>query len=327
MNYFMHESKDSVHQVLSPVMLIAFNRPKALINQLKRLDNETPRIVEIFIDGEKPEFKDRRLEVINVASAWAERSRHQVNLNTSLFNFGIREHFPRAAEIFFSKHKVGIILEDDITFSANFFQYCDYFLKSKIRHDFWSICGHNPASPPSKRSSKSNSTFLSNIHTIHGWATNHHSIERYLSFRKKSPSEVLKLIEMISRQLTIDPMLRKSIELTWKKKFLRSLSARGGGSWDNSWVLAGWFYGAPSILPSFSLTQEIFSPNEGGTHESRRALKSINIESSLKTNYKFSNVNKRRDIKLMKIWGITRQYSWGYFYRIHKQISELQPSE
>lgn len=324
MNYSMHESKDPIVQVPSPVLLIAFNRPKALADQLKRLDSETPRIVEIFIDGERPEFKKRRLEVLRVASAWAERSSHNVNIESPLVNFGIRRHFPHAAEIFFSKHKTGIVLEDDIFFSVNFFQYCDYFLMSDIKHDFWSICGHNPTSPSSKEFLQSNSTFLSNIHTIHGWATTHHSIERYLSFRKKLPSEVLKHIETISRQLTFDPMLRRSIELTWKKKFLRSLSEKGGGSWDNSWELAGWFYGSPSILPTFSLTQEVNSTNEGGTHEKRGTSKSINIDSSLKIDYNYSKIKKKRDIRLMKVWGITRKYSWGYFYRIHKQILEIQ---
>jgi len=311
-------------RTVSPIMLVAFNRPLALTRQLERIEVECSRVVEVFIDGPKSESDPSQLEVIRIASTWAKQTHHDVNIYVSQINFGIREHFPYIAERFFSKHNSGIILEDDIYFSSAFFDYCDNFLSLDTESKLWSICGHNPTSNILSTDSKINYTFLSNIHTIHGWATNANSVERFLEFRAKPASEILKSISSVSKKLTFDPMLRKSFELTWKRKFLRSISENGGGSWDNSWELAGWFNQAHSIMPSFSLTREDNSTNEGGTHSFTRSSTKQIMQFHLPIDYEFSSLERRRDIKMMKVWGITRKYSWAYWGRVRRQLLELE---
>lgn len=319
--YYMDDTRSETPRL--PILLIAYNRPAAIANQLKRLEGEPSRHVHVYIDGAKPESELQQDLVIKQAEKWADSTKHKPFIHVNNLNFGIRNHFPYAAQRFFSNFPKGIVLEDDITFSSDFFEYCEFFLSNHNSHTFWSICGYNPILNGKSGFRGEINSFLTAVHTIWGWATSSLSIEHYLSFKTMSQEKILEQIDSFSRNFTIDTRLQRSIELTWKRKFLRSVSTAGGGSWDNAWLLAGWHSKKLSVMPSVSLSEETTVENERGTHDGTRNYKGSHDFQSLGYSRSLAPKRRNRDLKLMKVWGITRAYSWLYSRRIKKQLADF----
>jgi len=306
-----------------PLLIIAYNRPNTTSRQLERLDDAYSRDIHFFIDGPKQQDIENQGKVVQIIEKWAESTSHRPFIHISKMNLGIRNHFPLAAESFFSMHNQGIILEDDIAFRSNFLDFCEQSLKDSSATSIWSVCGYNPQSRQQAHKDSLNSRFLTNIHTIHGWATFSESIERYLSYRALPKQAVLADIVNSSHNFTSDPFLRRAIELTWKRKYLRSVSESGGGSWDNSWELAAWHSCLPSIMPSESMSAEIRVGNEIAVHDSPRKQNPL---SNFYDSYFLDHIaplNKSRDIRLLDTWGITRPYAWRYPLRIRRQLRTM----
>lgn len=306
-----------------PILLVAYNRPTTLSIQFERLENISPREIHVFIDGPKQKDIENQNRVIQISKIWAENTLHRPSIHISERNLGIRDHFPLAAERFFSIYSQGLILEDDISFGSNFFEFCEQTSKAFAGKPIWSICGHNPISMVRSSLPHANSSFLTNIHTIWGWATFSTSIEHYLSYRTSPARKVFADIVDISHKFTSDPLLRKAIELTWKRKYLRATSESGGGSWDNIWELAAWNSGLPSVMPNYSLSSEMRQTNESGTHDSRREYKLFKDLPELQFSSVVSPLRKSRDISLLGTWRITRPYAWRYFLRVKQQLRAL----
>ena len=306
-----------------PIMLMAYNRPKAIFEQFKRLEKVAAREIHLFIDGAKSIDTQAQRKVVSIASKWAESTRHLSFIHIATKNLGIREHFPFAAKVFFNIHSKGIILEDDISFSSDFFPYCERHMSKNVLSETWSISGNSALEKRIRFLDHKNASFYTNIHTVHGFATTSNSVERFLRYRTFSHNKVMAEIEAFSRELTNDPMLRRSIELAWKRKYLRSLGETGGGSWDNTWELAGWNSKLPSLMPCFSLTKEVTTSGEIGTHHSIRRYDTSESFNKSKLSDQIYQLNQGRDIKMMNIWGITRRYSWAYSLRISSQLRLL----
>ena len=314
------------HKHNLPVLLMAYNRPLTITRQFERLEKEHPREIHVYIDGAKQNDVQTQSQVVQATSKWAENTRHRPYIHIGSRNLGIRDHFPFAAKRFFSQHLTGIILEDDIAFSPDFFSFCERSLQLSDNKNFWSVCGHNPTPKSSTIIGNSNASFLTNIHTIWGWATVSQSIEQFLKYRTYPVKRVFEDIEVACRGFTKDPFLQKAIELVWKRKYSRSVSKEGGGSWDNSWELAAWNSKFPSIMPIYSLSKEVIANSESGTHNTVRENYSADNFLKLQHSSKLYPLKKSRDISLMQIWGLKRSYAWAYSMRIRKQLNNLSLS-
>ena len=309
-----------------PILLMAFNRTKTLERQLLNLDSLSPRKIVIHVDGATRSTQESQKSVLKLAECWAEKSEHNIEIKAKDTNLGLLKHFPIAASDFFSSHTFGIILEDDIDFGPSFIDMCEQAFNSKSLNDLWSICGHNPSGKFLKGNRVQVSLRLSHIHTIWGWATSSFNIERYLSYGSKTKDQIFKDIDAFSKEITRDIFLQRSIKLTWRRKIARYLHPNSGGSWDNLWELAGWKSKLPSLMPSHSLSTEFVHPNESGTHASTRAFHKFYSEVPINSISAVSKQSNYLDIQMMKMWGISRKYSWGYALRIASQLRDFDKS-
>lgn len=307
-----------------PILLIAFNRPKTLQRQFQNLDLLTPRKIVVHVDGARGSKQKSQKEVLALSERWAGESNHEVDIKAKNSNLGLRKHFPVAANDFFGSHKFGIVLEDDIIFGQSFIDLCERVINSRNSENLWSICGHNPYGRIVDENKIEINLRLSHIHTIWGWATSSVNIERYLSYATKRKDEMFKDIDSFSSKITRDVLLQRAINLTWRRKITRYFLPNSGGSWDNLWELAGWNSKLPSLMPSHSLSTEFVFPTESGTHSSERTLQRIYGEASVESIERVSAQNNSLDIRMMRMWGISRKYSWGYALRIASQLRNLE---
>jgi len=311
-------------QLSLPILLIAFNRPKTLERQFQNLDRLSSRKIVVHIDGATNSTRESQKSVLLLAEKWAYESNHDVDIKAKNFNLGLRNHFPAAACDFFSSHTAGIILEDDIDFGQTFIDLCEKTFNLVSFGHLWSICGHNPSGKLLEQNRVEIDLRLSRIHTIWGWATSSSNIERFLSYATKPREEMFKDIEVFSKEITRDIFLQRAISLTWRRKIARYLLPNSGGSWDNIWELAGWNSKLPSLIPSHSLSTEFAFANESGMHASKRAPHKFYSEASIHSVSKISKQKNRCDLAMMRMWGISREYSWAYALRIASQLRKSE---
>ena len=309
-----------------PILVIAFNRPKTLTRQLHRIERLESRKIHISIDGPRNSEELKVIEEVRlVAEKWALDSKHEINIFSSNLNLGLHGHFQVAFSQFFSDHRYGLVLEDDIDFNMELVNFIDSnFANNRHLMDAWSIVGHNPFQVEGTTGSPRVQFFESKFHTIWGWASSSVNVERFLSFYNAEGRErvAAKAINEAAAYLTNDIFLRNAINATWRRKISRA--AQGGGGWDNWWVIAGWESGLNSLMPNQSLSREELGQTEGQSHQH------LTIDPGWKPNLKvdiasnFQQLDRKYDRSALKLWGIGRRYSWAYAYRISKELKSLE---
>ena len=117
---------DGRRVVLSPVLVIGFNRPQRLVGVLDRIRESGPPRVYVAIDG--PRFREESEAVsqcLDIARSidWAP-----VQVRERTRNLGCRNAVIDAVTWLFEQEHEGIIVEDDSVPSASFFPFCDELL-------------------------------------------------------------------------------------------------------------------------------------------------------------------------------------------------------
>lgn len=318
--------------VLTPILVMAFNRPDTLQQQLSRIDQLEKRSVYLSIDGLPEMYTGDRREAwqscVSVARLWSGKTRHNLILKIQPSNLGLYEHFQRAFTEFFNQFPVGIVLEDDLIFVEEFIHFVDAHQDLLLDGHYWSIQGNNPlpghdlVSAPSEVEISFRET---HIHTISGWASSSKNVQLFMGFfdAKSSWAEVVQIISRFSRKVTRDPALRLGIQATWLRKMRRARAKEIGGSWDNTWELAGWSSGLPSLIPSYSLSRESSNQDEGQSHPhdvTGKPWDSDSLPAQISVKNYTRPFSRKDDIELITVWGIRRAYCWLFYVRLWKQI-------
>ena len=104
------------------------------------------RKVWISLDGKSPGMqRDRTKEVREVASRFLQNWPNQVTLLVHDVNLGLQTHCISTIQKFFHSHESGIILEDDVSPTRNFFDFMDYALEEhRNNHRIFAINGWTP---------------------------------------------------------------------------------------------------------------------------------------------------------------------------------------
>jgi GR25 family glycosyltransferase involved in LPS biosynthesis len=312
----------------TPILVMAFNRPRTLSALLSRIESLDKREVMISIDGPTIHGSKEQQLVLKSASVWKGSSKHEVEIVQRSSNFGIYDHLPIALQEFFDKQNYGLILEDDIEFVPGLIDFTDKNMHLIEEMSLWSICGHNPlnTSDPTARNNSKLSFRPSRFHSIWGWAT---SKENALRFVSQYPLEVdlkdaFEILSSTAKSLTSDPFLQRAFVLTWLRKISGWNERRERSGWDTRWVYEGWKVGKLSILPDISLSREVLEQSEGQTHEH---ISSGNVwQVPVETKFSFALFERSRtdEIGRLKTWGINRKYSWVFAKRIHRQLKEFE---
>ena len=310
----------------TPILVMAFNRPRTLSALLSRIEKLDKREVMISIDGPTIHGSKEQQLVLKSASAWKGSSKHEVDIVRRSSNLGIYDHLPIALQEFFDKQNYGLILEDDIEFVPGLIDFTDKNMHLIEEMSLWSICGHNPlnTSDPTARNNSKLSFRPSRFHSIWGWAT---SKENALRFVSQYPLEVdlkeaFEILSSTAKSLTSDPFLQRAFVLTWLRKISGWNERRERSGWDTRWAYEGWKVGKLSILPDISLSREVLDQTEGQTHEHVSSGSAWKVPAESKFFFELSKTSWTDDIRRLKTWGINRKYSWVFAKRIQHQLKE-----
>ena len=151
-----------------PILYCGYNRINYSKKSIKILSKIKAKKIYICLDGPKKNKKDYDdcKEVRDLIKNTKFRSK--VILKFRKENLGCKYSMSKAITWFFKNEKAGIILEDDIIPSLDFFKFCEYGLnKYKDTKDIGMICGTNYKGS----NVKSNRYFYSKHFLIWGWAT------------------------------------------------------------------------------------------------------------------------------------------------------------
>lgn len=322
-------------KLVTPILLIGFNRPNTLNEQLQRIDRLEERTVYVSIDGLPSKCSEGLMEAwqscVSVAKSWSLNTQHNALLVIRPENLGLYDHFKSAFMDFFGKFPVGIVLEDDIVFVSEFIDFVDKNHAILMNGECWSIEGNNPLGrhdlvfAPKDVAVAFQQTY---IHTISGWASSAKNVQLFINFcdQRLPWTEVVRVISQFSRKITRDPFLRVGIQATWLRKMKRARAKELAGSWDNTWELAGWSAQIPSVMPNFSLSRESSDQVEGQSH-SHSILgdpwNSNSLPMSISVENEVNSLSRRRDIGMLSIWGIRRAYCWIFLLRLLQQRRNL----
>lgn len=304
-----------------PILVLAYNRPRTLKRQLDRIEQLKERDISISVDGHQNYLDEPIVQTVRlIAQKWATVSKHRVRLRFSTPNLGLHGHFKNAFEDFFTENSRGAVLEDDIEFRPSFIDFLD---SSNKFQDYWSLAGHRP-NDNSVLQAKAQIDFSeTNIHTVWGWAASSSSIESYLSLysSNKRVATSMSAIESIAAEVTRDPFFRNAFRATWRRKILRA--DKGGGGWDNWWVVTGWNSGKYSLMPNQSLSREELLQDEGQSHSHKSLGLDWNLYSSEQVSKSIKPLDRKCDQELLDVWGIRRGYSWKYAGRLARELKTL----
>ena len=266
--------------MLTPILVIGFNRPKALKSLLSKLDLTSGRRIYVSIDGPRNSSESINVnKVRKLVEEFVRNNRHlDIQLRFSDSNLGCRLGVSSAIDWAFKNEKALIILEDDIIVSAEFFKYMDFSLrKFESESQVWHINGFSPLLPPYLNRTSYQTSFAH----VWGWGTWKDRWVRYdrdLSrFDPKSLSQ--------TKTLTDVPLSDSALEF-----FQRSLVAckKGFDTWDFQWQFTIWFNGGLAISPGERLSGNSgFGPT--ASHTKFAGFRGLNLPPKKKISSRYRN--------------------------------------
>ena len=162
-----------------PILILAFNRPARLRALIDRLREIQPTSLFVSVDGPRPgNHQDQTLvqevQQLTALIDWP----CQVKTNFRQVNLGCGKAVSSGIEWFFEHVDRGVILEDDVLPTSDFFLFCAELL-TRYEHDerVFAISGCNFA--PNDEIEQSASYRFSSITHVWGWATWRRAWETY----------------------------------------------------------------------------------------------------------------------------------------------------
>jgi hypothetical protein len=160
----------------SPILYCCYNRPKLLKKSLNILKTIKTTKIYIWCDGPKKNTSDIKKcrEVVEIIQNTKFNSNIKFRFNKK--NLGCKYSVSKAISWMFKNETSGIILEDDIIPSKDFFKFCDYGLKKyKNNNKVMMISGTNYLGS----GKYSDEYFFSSHFLIWGWATWKNAWKKY----------------------------------------------------------------------------------------------------------------------------------------------------
>lgn len=298
------------------ILFIGFNRPDFLQSRINTLTDI--RKVYISIDGPRINSEDtsRVEKTIQIARAFQESmGQEYVAINVNSNNMGCKYGVKNAIDWAFRFENELIIIEDDVDYSQNFLDFCDYGLE--YYHDNFQVFQLNGWTPLSAISNENFYLYSTAIPHIWGWATWKNRWEKLdidlLAWGGEAPSTF-----PIFRNEKLSP----NFDHFWDKNF-RAVKFENYDTWDISWTFSIWKHDGLSISPNHSLTKNLgFDENATHTKKLPDSIFNLQLKSYLANKYEESlswgnllcNVNPRRhdvdhmliafSVKSMKIFNL-----------------------
>lgn len=153
----------------APVLLLMFNRPDKVKKSFSKIRDFKPSKLYISCDG--PRNKNDQLKtsecwaVLNELIDWDCSVYKKINLE----NMGCKKAINSGLDWFFNHENEGIIIEDDVVLSPDFFVYASHCLN--LYRDNRKIFSITASGVPEKFYSEKSAIYSSHFPQIWGWAT------------------------------------------------------------------------------------------------------------------------------------------------------------
>lgn len=203
----------------TPILILAFNRPKLLLGLLKKIKKFEPRKLYISIDGAR---NNNQLDKILIKKI-NEEILKEITWKCSLFtqfldsNYGVRKAPVLGIDWFFQYEEMGIILEDDVIPDQSFFIFSNLLLK-KYKNDskIMMISGNNYINSNLKIIG---SYYFSKSPGTHGWATWKRAWEKFdLDMKNLSKLDFFKILKYFNFDIAKTHFFYKRFVLCYNKK-------------------------------------------------------------------------------------------------------------
>lgn len=127
---------NSLNMFNTPILIITFNRPDKLRQQLRAISRVSPTTIYVSSDGARksvPGDVNKIQECRQLIEEFENDNTKVVKLYNET-NFGLQKAVIAALDWFFVNEECGIVLEDDIYPSQSFFYFCEDML-DKYKYD------------------------------------------------------------------------------------------------------------------------------------------------------------------------------------------------
>ena len=283
-----------------PLLILGYNRPDYLKNQLGFLKDQRYSNLYIAIDGPVPDNRQDELlvnecrELAIDAKEWSG-----AKLLFSDTNSGCYLGVTKAIDWFFENVEFGIILEDDLVFDATTIDFLSKgLLEFMGRMDVGSVCAFSHASPY-LISDEPISTIMSSYPSSWGWAT---WANRWVKIERDFSTYPRPLF--LFRSLKYGGL---SGVKTWLR-IRKRLELGKLDSWAYRWLLTHTRYDWKAVVPSRSLVTNIgFRADATHTKQAKEVVgipNFINHESKPRINFKANLDQKYNKFLLENVYGI-----------------------
>ena len=251
---------------MSPVVLIAFNRPDLTRRVFARIREVKPGQLFVVCDGPRVDHPADAQKVEEVRRIIADGVDWPCEIKTQYAeqNLGCRECLSMGIRWTFSLVEEAIFLEDDCLPDLTFFSFCEAMLE-RYREDerVMHINGSNFTSPAA---SEGTSYYFSKYVWVWGWASWRRAWEHY-DYTMASWNERL-------------PALSRSFDSRREQAFWMSIFEKArqdwkmAKTWDFSWIYSCWTRGGLTVMPTVNLVENLgFGPDATHTQDGSSHLR------------------------------------------------------
>jgi hypothetical protein len=246
-------SNNARHNI-APILFLLFNRPSKVEISFQKIKLAKPPRLYISIDGPRcgsDELAQKRcLEIIQSSIDWE----CEVKINQFRQNLGCKDGVMGGIDWFFMHEEEGIICEDDVVLSDEFFRFATYALERyRSAKDVFLVSADGRAGSLLNRPS---SYFFTKFPTVWGWATwrdRWSVIDRDLNNFSEDLPEVLNNIGK-----------KREVQRFWRHQFY-SVYLKKLDTWDFHLAFYHFKGNFKSIIPSANLVKNIGFDNDA-TH-------------------------------------------------------------
>jgi hypothetical protein len=240
-----------------PILIVYFNRPAVLRQNLKALSSIAPKQLFFACDAPRPGVETDKLRVEECQKLVRETVIWDCTVE-SLFadrNYGCDEWVPLAITWFFSKVQAGIILEDDCIIDVGFARFAFELLeKYKNEPRMMNISAANFQN----RTWGDGDYYFSLYPANWAWASWARAWAAY-------DAKLERVKEFIESSEGLTRCVRDTAQRKYWKRFYRLLSCGKYTFWDAKWLLSMWCNQGISITPNGNLVRNIGFGNDA-TH-------------------------------------------------------------
>lgn len=230
------------------ILIIFFNRPDVLIQNLRALSQIEPKHIFLACDGPRDgvpadfalvrECKNLAQQIV----VWD----CSIEILFADSNHGCDEWVPRAVSWFFSRVDAGIILEDDCVIDENFARFSSELLE-KYRNE--PLVMNISAANFQQKAWGDGDYYFSTYPSNWGWASWARAWAAYDS--------QLGSVEQLIRSPNFLSLIADRAQQRYWRRFYKALRSGKFTFWDSKWALSIWAAGGISITPNQNLVTNV----------------------------------------------------------------------